>query len=161
MVRKASGNREADKLKKVLKGPVASVVLPPSSLEHPPLLSALLRVLDRAAPPPPASTAPAKKADVDEFEKKAKPTPIPKLKVIGAFVDGKIVYEEGVRELAKLPALKELHAQIIGLLSAPASRLAGALSHAAGGQLARTLEGFKKGLESPEGNGEEQPTPSP
>ncbi|KAG8996717.1 hypothetical protein FRB95_013686 [Tulasnella sp. JGI-2019a] len=148
VVRKASGNREAKKLKRILKGPIAALVFP-GTLD-PPLLTALLRVVDRIAPPQPkteAKTPERRGPSEDEFEKKAKPIPVPKMEVVGAYVDGKVVYKAGVRQLAKLPGLKELQAQIVGVLSAPSSKIAGVLGQAAGGSLARTLEGFKKGLE--------------
>jgi ribosomal protein L10 len=71
----------------------------------------------------------------------------PELKVAGALIDGTVFLPEQVRDMSKLPTLDTLRAQIVGLLSAPSSQLAGILSQASGGQLARTLEGFKKGLE--------------
>jgi len=43
--------------------------------------------------------------------------------------------------------LDTLHSQIIGLLSSPGTQLAGVLSEASGGKLARTLEGLKKSVE--------------
>ena len=49
--------------------------------------------------------------------------------------------------VAKLPTLDTLRAQLVGLLSAPATQLAMVLSEASGGKLARTLEGLKKSLE--------------
>ncbi|KAG8848234.1 hypothetical protein FRB96_001272 [Tulasnella sp. 330] len=150
VVRKASGNREAKKLKRILKGPIAALVLP-GTLD-PQLLASLVRIIDRIAPPKPkveAKAAPERRGpSEDEFEKKAKPTPVPKMEVVGAYVDGKVIYKVGVKELAKLPGLKELQSQIVGLLSSPASNVAGVLGQAAGGSLARTLEGFKKGLET-------------
>jgi len=49
--------------------------------------------------------------------------------------------------VSKLPTLDTLRAQVVGLLSAPASQLAMILGEASGGKLARTLEGLKIGLE--------------
>ncbi|KAL0066621.1 hypothetical protein AAF712_006425 [Marasmius tenuissimus] len=66
---------------------------------------------------------------------------------MGALIEGKVFLPKGVKDVAGLPKMETLRAQIIGLLSAPGAQLAGVLSQAAGGQLARTLEGLKKSLE--------------
>lgn len=49
-------------------------------------------------------------------------------------------------EVAKLPSLDVLRAQIVGLLSAPGSRITGVLG-AKAREVGRTVEGFKVGLE--------------
>jgi len=66
---------------------------------------------------------------------------------MGALIEGRVFKAPDVQEVAKLPTLVTLHAQIVGLLSSPATQLAGVLSQAGGGQLVRTLAGFQKGLE--------------
>lgn len=71
----------------------------------------------------------------------------PELKLVGALIDGRVFLPQGVRDVSKLPTLDTLRAQIVGLLSAPANQLAGVLSEASGGRLARALEGLRKGLE--------------
>ncbi|ESK96258.1 hypothetical protein Moror_7248 [Moniliophthora roreri MCA 2997] len=131
----------------------------------PPLLSAVLRAMDRSVPPRPpkspeqiAKEEAAKKADPEQpgrRVKRSRPELVPDLKVIGALIEGKVFLPQGLKDVAELPTLDTLRAQIIGLLSAPGAQIAGVLGQAAGGQLARTLEGLKKALE------EEQSESSP
>ncbi len=66
---------------------------------------------------------------------------------MGAIVEKRVLLPDGVQQISKLPTLGTLHAQIVGLLSAPATQLAMVLGEAGGGKLARTLEGLKKALE--------------
>ncbi|KAG8990425.1 hypothetical protein FRB90_001759 [Tulasnella sp. 427] len=146
VVRKASGKKEGNKLSKMLKGPIAALVL--GGTLDPPLLSAVLRIVDKAAPPLPASAQPKKPtSSADDFEPKEKEPAVPKMSVVGAYIDGKVLSNNRLREVARLPRLDELRAQIIGLVGAPGAKIAGVLSSAAGARLALTLEGWKKGLE--------------
>lgn len=147
VVRKASGKKEGNKLSKMLKGPIAALVL--GGTLDPPLLSAVLRVVDKAAPAlPAAAQAKAKsKGSDDVFEPKEKAPAVPRMVVAGAYIDGKVLTNARLREVAKLPRLDELRAQIVGLVGAPGSKIAGVLSSAAGARLALTLEGWKRGLE--------------
>lgn len=48
----------------------------------------------------------------------------PNLKVKGGVVDGKAVDKASVETLSKLPGMPEIRAQLIGLLQAPATKLA-------------------------------------
>lgn len=64
-----------------------------------------------------------------------------KLTIIGGAMRDKMMDTAGVQELAKLPSLDELRAQFIGLLSTPATRVAGVLQ-APAGQLARVLKAY-------------------
>ncbi|KIJ22194.1 hypothetical protein PAXINDRAFT_58320, partial [Paxillus involutus ATCC 200175] len=140
---------------KLVDGALAILTLP--SL-NPPQLNAIIRAIDRAVPP--------KKAQAEEVQAKprkgkeedpdfipgrpvprVKPTLTPELKVMGALIEGRVFSAAGVKDVAKLPTLDTLRAQIVGLLSSPAMQLAAVLSEASGGKLARTLEGLKKGLE--------------
>lgn len=57
---------------------------------------------------------------------------IDKLKVIGGIIEGKAVDSEGVKAIASLPPIETLRAQIIGVISAPASGIAGVLNSAVG-----------------------------
>ncbi|KAI0368912.1 hypothetical protein BV20DRAFT_968718 [Pilatotrama ljubarskyi] len=123
---------------------------------NPPQLKAVLRVLARSVPPrkpkTPEEIEAEKKAAEAAFvpgrrPKRQRPTPVPDLKLLGALVEGKMFKAEGVKSVAELPTLDGLRAQLVGLLSAPASQLSMVLSEASGGKLARTLEGFKKSLE--------------
>lgn len=47
-----------------------------------------------------------------------------KLTVVGGFLDGQVLDANGVNALAALPSLDELRAKIIGVLCAPATKLA-------------------------------------
>jgi len=61
-----------------------------------------------------------------------------KLTIVGGGLSGQMLDQAGVRALATLPSLDELRSKIIGLLNAPATKLA-ALLQTPGGQLARVL----------------------
>ena len=59
----------------------------------------------------------------------------PKLVLLGGSVSGQLLDGEGVKALAALPSLDELRGRLVGLLNAPATRIAGVLQ-APAGQLA-------------------------
>jgi len=61
-----------------------------------------------------------------------------KLTIVGGGLAGQALDAAGVRALATLPSLDELRGKILGLIQAPATRLAGLLQ-APGAQLARVL----------------------
>lgn len=61
-----------------------------------------------------------------------------KLTIVGGGLAGEVLSEARVKELASLPSLDELRARLIGLLVAPATRIAVVLQ-APGGQIARVL----------------------
>jgi len=134
----------------------------------PPQLNAVLRAMDRSVPPKRPKTAEELKQE--QAEKNADPTQpgkrmkrvrqirIPELKLMGAVLENRVFLPSGVKDISKLPSLDTLRAQVVGLLSSPATHLAAILSEASGGRLARTLEGFKKGMEVPtEPSGEHSP----
>ncbi|KAI0640127.1 hypothetical protein C8Q77DRAFT_1044892 [Trametes polyzona] len=134
---------------------------------NPPQLKAVLRVLARSVPP----RKPKTQQELDEEKKAAeaafvpgrrpkrqRPTPVPDLKLLGALIEGRLFKTEGVQSVAELPTLDGLRAQIVGLLSAPASQLSMVLGEASGGKLARTLEGFKKSLEPESQDGAAPPS---
>jgi large subunit ribosomal protein L10 len=79
-----------------------------------------------------------------------------KLTIVGGGVAGHVMDAAGVRELAGLPSLDELRSTLIGLLAAPARRLAAVLQ-APAGQLARVLAAR---AESPVAEGEPSATGS-
>lgn len=64
----------------------------------------------------------------------------------GAVVEGKLVDAKGVAALAKLPGLNELRAQILGMLTQPATKIARIVG-TPGQQLARVLGARKEQLE--------------
>ena len=77
----------------------------------------------------------------------------PKLVVIGGGLGDKVLDAEGVKSLASLPSLDELRGRLIGLINAPATRLAFVLQ-APAGQLARVLAAHAKQDSEDEAEGE-------
>jgi len=61
-----------------------------------------------------------------------------KFKVVGGVMGDKVMEEAQIKMLASLPSLDQLRATLIGLLQAPATKVAGVLQ-APAGQLARVL----------------------
>jgi large subunit ribosomal protein L10 len=61
-----------------------------------------------------------------------------KLTIVGGGLAGRQIDADGVKELASLPSLEELRGKLVGLLSAPAARLAAVLQ-APAGRLARVV----------------------
>jgi large subunit ribosomal protein L10 len=64
-----------------------------------------------------------------------------KLKLLGAIMGDSIIDQAGVKALATLPSLDELRGKIVGLLQAPATRVATVLQ-APAGQLARVFKAY-------------------
>ena len=64
-----------------------------------------------------------------------------KLVVLGGAMAGTVLNAEGVKALASLPSLDELRGRLVGLLQAPATKIAGVLQ-APAGQLARVLNAY-------------------
>ena len=62
-----------------------------------------------------------------------------KLTIIGGSLDGKVLDKSGVEALATLPSLDELRAKIIGMLTAPATKVA-RVTQAPASQLARVIQ---------------------
>lgn len=62
----------------------------------------------------------------------------PKLTIIGGGFGATVLDAEAVKRLATLPSLDELRGKLLGLVQAPATRIAGAL-RAPAGQLARVV----------------------
>ncbi|KDQ15648.1 hypothetical protein BOTBODRAFT_31535 [Botryobasidium botryosum FD-172 SS1] len=121
----------------LLEGPIALISLPTL---HPPALASLIRILDRAAPKP-TETPKAGAADAPL---------VPALNLLGAIVSSQLLLPPAVRDTSKLPSLETLHAQIVGLISAPGANLVSVLGRARGGAVVGLLEGLKKSLEEPE-----------
>jgi large subunit ribosomal protein L10 len=61
--------------------------------------------------------------------------------VLGALLGSEILDEGAVKALATLPSLDELRGKLIGLIQAPATKIAGVLA-APGGQLARVINAY-------------------
>ena len=150
-------NVNLEEVDRMLNGAVGNfAVLSLPSLD-PPQLNDILRAMDRGVPPRPQKTPEQIKKELEEKNadpetpgrrvKRVRKTLHPELKLVGALIEGRVLLPQSVREVSNLPTLDTLRAQIVGLLSAPATQLAAVLSEASGGRLARTLEGLKKGLE--------------
>lgn len=67
-------------------------------------------------------------------------------RIKGAVLDGRALGEEEVAKLATLPSLLELRARLVGLIAAPATKLARLLKEP-GAQLARVVAARKDALE--------------
>ncbi|KIY50493.1 hypothetical protein FISHEDRAFT_38806 [Fistulina hepatica ATCC 64428] len=138
-------------------GPMALLAFPTF---EPTELAAVLRALDRAFPLLAPKTAEELKKEEQERNKdpvspgkavqRVRAVKTPQLKLVGAIIDRQIAIPDRVKEASTLPSLETLRKQIVGLLSAPSYNLAMVLSEAAGGQLARTLDGFRMSLEKGE-----------
>ncbi len=70
---------------------------------------------------------------VAEFAKKND-----KLEILGGVLDSSVLDANGVKALAELPSLDELRGKLIGLIQAPAQKIASVLQ-APGGQIARVI----------------------
>ena len=64
-----------------------------------------------------------------------------KFSVVGAILGTSVLNQEGVKSLATLPSLDQLRGQLIGLIQAPATKVAGVLQ-APAGQLARVFNAY-------------------
>jgi large subunit ribosomal protein L10 len=64
-----------------------------------------------------------------------------KLEIIGGSLDGKLLDTNAVKALASLPSLNELRGKLVGLISAPATKVAQVLQ-APAGQLARVFSAY-------------------
>ena len=62
-----------------------------------------------------------------------------KLTIVGGSLDGKVLDKAGVEALAKLPSLNELRASLVGLLNAPATKVA-RVAQAPAAKLARVIQ---------------------
>lgn len=140
-IEEAQGTKNGLKpLEPLLSGPLAVLTSPTLS---PPYISRLMSVIDKAfgnkAPPAAApGTAHSKTGSVNN-----------RLVPLAAIIEGnKVLDVPALRDVSTIPDLDTLRAQIVGLLSSPASQLAGVLSMASGGKLALTLEGRKQQLEA-------------
>ncbi len=62
-----------------------------------------------------------------------------KLTIVGGSLDGKVLDKDGVVSLASMPSLDELRAKLVGLLNAPATKVA-RVAQAPASQLARVIK---------------------
>ena len=66
-----------------------------------------------------------------------------KLVVVGGALGAQTLDQDGVKALAALPSLDQLRAGLVGMISTPATRIAGVLA-APAGQMARVLGAFAR-----------------
>ena len=64
-----------------------------------------------------------------------------KLVILGGVMGDRVLDVDGVKQLAELPSLDELRGKIVGMISTPATRIAG-VTQAPAGQLARVLGAY-------------------
>jgi large subunit ribosomal protein L10 len=64
-----------------------------------------------------------------------------KFSIVGAFMGPTVLDQKGVAALATLPSLDQIRSQLIGLINAPATKIAGVLQ-APAGQLARVFNAY-------------------
>ncbi|TKA51784.1 hypothetical protein B0A53_05470 [Rhodotorula sp. CCFEE 5036] len=122
-------------------GPLAALTAPTL---HPPTLLRVLTLLQTFSrtPPPNAPPPPPPVKGKD-----APPIVVERLKLLSSLLDQTTAADpDQTTKIANLPPIEVLQAQIVGLLSAPGARITGVVS-ARASELARTLEGFKLGLE--------------
>ena len=63
----------------------------------------------------------------------------PKITIIGGSMDGKNLDKAGVEALAKMPSLDELRGNLVGLVQAPAAKIARVVQ-APAGKMARVIK---------------------
>lgn len=64
-----------------------------------------------------------------------------KLVILGGMMGETVLDENGVKALAELPSLDELRGTLVGMISSPATKIAGVLA-APGGQIARVIGAY-------------------
>lgn len=136
-----------------LQGPLAVLTCP--SL-HPPTLSRVLTILSKFSRQPSRNAPPPAPADA-KSKSSAAPAVVERMAVMSSLLEHtRIADEQRTRNvIAKLPPLNVLQSQVVGLLSTPASRIAGILG-ARSREVGRTVQGFKEGLEQAQGQGQGQ-----
>jgi ribosomal protein L10 len=135
------------------KGNLCLLTLP--SLDPPMLKAALKAVKKLSDTPNPRKLAAASGAGGAAGKKPAqtaaKAAAEQRLTVVSAIVEGKEVAPVELGNLANLPSLQDILGQLVGLLETPARQILGLSQQAAGGDLARALEGFRIGLQETAG----------
>ncbi len=64
-----------------------------------------------------------------------------KIEIVGGAMGGQLLDAEGIKALASLPSLDELRAKIVGLIVAPATKIA-TITQAPAAQIARVLSAY-------------------
>ncbi|KAJ9104484.1 hypothetical protein QFC21_001980 [Naganishia friedmannii] len=127
-----TSSKSADTLSSLLSGPLALITCPNFSPTHvEKILQAINKALNQRPPVAAQGSFPVNS----------------RLMLLGGIFDGEsVVSAQQVADIAKLPELSTLHAQLVGLLGSSGSQLVGTLQSAAGGSLVRTLQGLENGL---------------
>ncbi|CEH14906.1 Aldo/keto reductase family proteins [Ceraceosorus bombacis] len=146
---RAHSSNAIQSLEEHLKGPTAMLTVPRLDPNY---LSRVLRVLEKHSGSKVIAQERArlggklKPGEAEAIQRTIEKTPV--LVPLVAVAEGKTLLDvPALGAVGKLPDLATLRAQIVGLLSAPASRLAGVLSQASGADLALTLEARKRDLQ--------------
>ena len=121
-------------LEPYLHGQMAMLTCPVLSPEY---VGKVLRAIERPV------TAAAN--DVDPKSEKKAPLLRP---LVAVSERARVIDAKSLPAFTQLPNLATLRAQLVGLLSAPGTQLAGILSQAGGGELAATLEARRRDLEA-------------
>jgi len=69
-----------------------------------------------------------------------------KLSIVGGLMDGKLIDSEVIKQLAALPSMDELRGKILGLISAPAQKIASIVKEPSG-QLARLVSAHGENMD--------------
>lgn len=129
---------DATQLRSHLQGPLAVLTLPHLD---PPSFSKLLSALDSI------STTPGPKEPPHDPKSKTPRIVIQRLQLLSTLIHNRALDIPATKHVAKLPPLPVLHSQIIRLIGGASRSLVGIVG-ARGQEVARTLEGYKQGLES-------------
>jgi len=128
-------------------GTIAALTIPTL---HPPTLKSALAAIKKLSDSPNARKAQASSAGKSKAPSPTKSDASPRLPVISAIVESKALSAVELGKFADLPPLEEVLAQLVGILESPARAILGISQQAAGGDLARALEGFRIGLQEKE-----------
>ncbi|KAJ9111396.1 hypothetical protein QFC19_001165 [Naganishia cerealis] len=125
-------SKSAKALSSLLSGPLALITCPNFSPTH---VGKILQAINKALHQrPPVSTQ-------GSFPVNSR------MMLLGGIFEGdSVVSAQQVADIAKLPEMSTLHAQLVGLLESSGSQLVGTLQSAAGGSLVRTLQGLENDL---------------
>lgn len=134
-----SARPQTPSLASLLSGPLALVHCPHFS---PAQIGKILAAINKALGSRPPSAA---AADGASYPVNAR------MMLLGGIFDAQTVVSAAqVAQIAKLPEMSTLRAQLVGLLGSAGGGLVGTLRSAAGGALVRTLKGLENDLKGPE-----------
>lgn len=89
------------------------------------------------------------KKNTKKAEKKDEVLKNPEFTLVAGLLEGnRLMDAKQVKDVAQLPELDQLRAQLLGLLESPGRQLLGVLTQAGGGGLVRTLQGLEESLKN-------------